>query len=366
MTMLNFNSRHVRKTDTRYVISRSDWNYQNCASVDIFPADPSPFQSDLVWEEDVLHLMRRQQAVVGPDGSFPVINYRMRGTRQWDIPLQVYKVINPNIEDQTTDPPQTPLQRRQRTAWFKARIEREIQAWTLLRDPAQITQNVTLSAGQRLDDIHSSSSDPMAILRLACRRIKERTGRKVTDIYIPEAGYLQMCRHDQIMREAVNKLNLGSDRVTINNNIIERLIDDSLIEPGAVKTFNMIFNDTNDGPAATDQEKFVYPCGPMVFVQTRAVPGGTGGNDYGLGLGKYLDIVKSAMPNDPDIQIVTGNEGFGVYEAPEYNIAGHGTQQQILSAWAPFLQQERAGFAIYNAFNSADTANYQNLFTFTP
>jgi hypothetical protein len=45
-------------------------------------------------------------------------------------------------------------------------------------------------------------------------------------------------------------------------------------------------------------------------------------------------------------------------------MAGHGTQQQILSAWAPFIQQERAAFAIYSAFDSANTAVYQDLFTF--
>jgi len=364
MTMLNFNSRHVRKTDTRYVISRADWAYPHCASVDLFPADPSEFQSDLVWEEDVAHLWRRQVAVQGPDGTFPVVNYRMKGTRQWDIPLRVLKVNNPNIEDATTDPAQNPRMRRLRAAWFKIRMEREIAAWELLKDPALVTQNVTLAAGSRFDDIHSTASDPMAVLRLACRRIKERTGKKVTDIYIPEAGYLQMCRHDAIQREAVNKLNLAADRLTINGNIIERLIDDSLIEPGAVKPFSVIFNNTNDGPSATELEKLVYPCGPMVMVATRAVPGGTGGSDYGFGLGKFLDHVKSAIPNDPSIQIVTGNEGLGVYEAPEYEMAGHGTQSQILSAWAPFLQQEKAGFAIYGAFNAADTAQYQNLFTF--
>lgn len=364
MTMLNFNSRHVRKTDTRYVISRAEWDFPHCASVDLFPADPSEFQSDLVWEEDVAHLMRRQVAVQGPDGTFPVVNYRMKGTRQWDIPLRVLKVLNPNIEDATTDPAQNPRMRRLRAAWFKIRMEREISAWQVLRDPAVVTQNITLAAGSRFDDILSVNSDPIAVLRLACRRIKERTGRKATDIYIPEAGYLQMCRHEKIQREAVNKLSLTEDRSTINANIIERLLDDALIEKGAVKPFNVIFNNTNDGPSATEQLKYVYPSGPMVIVATRAIPGGTNGSDYGFGLGKYLDHVKSAFKDDPSIQIATGNEGLGVYEAPEYEMAGHGTQSQVLSAWAPFVQQEQAAFAIYGAFNAADTATYQNLFTF--
>lgn len=364
MTMLNFNSRHVRKTDTRYVISRNRWEYPHCASVEIFPPDPSQMQSDLVWEEDVLHKMRRQQAVQGPDGTFPIVNFRMRGTRQWDIPLRVLKILNPNIEDATTDPAITPKQRRQETAWYKLRVEREVAAWQLLRDPGQVTQNITLGAGTRFDDIHSSTSNPIGVLRVACRRIKERTGLKVTDIYIPMAGYLRMCEHDNIMREAVNKLNLNADRSTINANVIERLLDDSLIVPGAVKPFEMVFNNTNDRPSAADLEKWVYPSGPMVILVARATPGGSGGSDYGFGLGKYLDIVRSAIPNDPEIQIVTGNEGFGVYEAPEYEMAGHGTQQQILSAWAPFIQQERAAFGIYSAFDATNTATYQDLFTF--
>lgn len=364
MSMLNFNSRHVRKTDTRYVISRAEWHYPHCASVDLFPADPSEFQSDLVWEEDVAHLMRRQVAVTGPDGTFPVVNYRMKGTRQWSIPLRVLKVRNPNIEDATTDAAQTPRMRRLRAAWFKIRIEREIAAWEVLRDPAIMTENITLAAGSRFDDIFSVASDPLAVIRMACRRTKERTGRKVTDIYIPEAGYLEMCRHEKIQREAVNKLNLNADRNTINANVIERLLDDSLIEPGAVKPFSVLFNNTNDGPSATQQQKLVYPSGPMVIVATRAIPGGTNGSDYGFGLGKYLNHVDSAIKDDPSMQIQTGNEGLGVYEAPDYETAGHGTQAQVVSAWAPFVQQEQAAFAIYGAFNPANTAVYQDLFTF--
>ncbi|TXH42085.1 MAG: hypothetical protein E6Q97_36360 [Desulfurellales bacterium] len=364
MTVLHQSAQHILQADTRYVISRNVWQWPVSLAGTCFVPDPSDHRSDLVWEEDVAHIMRRQQSITGPDGSFPVVNYRMKGTRRWDIPLRVTRTLNAPLEDGEADPAINPRKRRLRNAIFKARMEREIQSAQIIKDPAIVTQNITLGATERFDAIASTSSDPMAVLRVACRKINEGTGLKVTDIIIPQAGYLEMCRHEKIMAEAVNKLNLTSDRVTIDNNIIERLIDDDLIEKGAVKTYKVWFNNTDDGPHATDLIKRVYPMGNMVIVLARAKAGGSGDqSDYGFGLLKYWDVVKQAFPNDPEVEIVTGNEGFGVYNFPLFDVAGGGDQSQLADAAVPFVQQELAAFAIYGAFNAANTAAYGDLFS---
>lgn len=366
MPNLHISARHVKKVDTRYIVSR-DLRFQpNLASVDLFPADPSPFQQDLVWVEDVQHLMRRQPAVAGPDGLYPVVDYRTKGQLQWDIPLRVWRTIDPNIEDATTDPVINPRQRRLRAALFKSRIEREIAAWQILRDPAVLTQNVTLSAGSRFDDITSTSSDPIATLQLGAEKIFRQTGLKVTDIYIPAPGLRMLSQHEKVMSYAVNKLNLNGDRLLnmIDANTIERLLDSHYIVPGAIKSYDLTFNNTNDSPSATSNETLVYPSGPMVVMVARAIPGGSDGIDYGFGLGKYLSVLDQPFKDDPTVQIATGNQGYGVYSFPEFNVAGGGTQNQLVDAWSPFVQNAQAAYAIYGAFNAADTANYGQSFSF--
>jgi hypothetical protein len=166
MTLLHQSAQHILQADTRYVISRNDWRWPVTVASTLFPFDPSSHKSDLVWKEDVAHLMRRQPQIAGPDGSVPVINYLMEGTRQWDISVRMSKLINAVLEDGDADPAIMPRQRRLRNALLKARLEREIQTCQVTLDPAIMTQNTTLVAGERFDDIYSAASDPIAAVCL--------------------------------------------------------------------------------------------------------------------------------------------------------------------------------------------------------
>lgn len=362
MPTLQLQARHVLRVDTRYVVARK-FNYQNLASVDLFRPDPSPFPSDLVWVEDTSYTMRRQPGIAGPDGLYPEVHYRTAGQLQWDIPLWCWRMINANLEIATTDPVLTPRQRQLKNALYKARIEREISAWNVLKNPAVLTQNITLGGGSRFDDITSTSSDPIAVFQLGAEEINRNTGMKVDDIKIPQPIMRKLKQHEKIMSYAVNKLNLAKDR-EIDGEIIERLIGYDYVTPGAIKTYNLVFNNTPDSPYTTDQRQLVYPTGPNVIMAATAKPGGTDGDDYGFGLGKYLSILENTFPDDPTVQIVTGNEGFGVYELPNYDVAGGGTTTQLVSAWVPFVQNPLAAFGIYGAANSADAASYQGSLSF--
>jgi len=360
---LNTLAQHVDAADTRYIIGRQHWNYPVTLAKNLFPADPSSHLSNLVWEEDVASLTRRQVQIAGPSQAPPIVNYKMQGQRRWAIPIRLLNGQNDIMQDGNADPAINPRQLRLKWAYYKARLEREIQCAKVIQDPTIMTNNVTLSAGQRFDDIHSAASNPIGVLRYVCRILKQWTQRKVDQIIIPEAGYLKMCEHDAIRDEAVNKLSLASDKLTINNNIIERLIDDSLIEPGAVKTYSLWFNNTPDAPAATEQLKMTYPMGPIVVVCVSAIPGGVGGEENGFGLMKYWDFMKNAdaLKDIPQQELVTGNEGLGVVNFPLFRNMG-GDQFNLINAAVPFVQQERAGFVIYGAFNKNDTATYQDLF----
>lgn len=361
---LNTLAQHVDQADTRYIIGRRQWVDKVTLSGTLFPPDPSSNLSNLVWEEDVAALTRRQPSVSGPSQAPPIVNYKMQGTRRWSIPIRLLNGQNDLMQDGNADPAINPRQLRLKTAYYKARLEREIQCAKVLQDSTIMTNNITLSAGQRFDDIHSSSSSPIGVLRYVCRILKQWTQRPVDNIIIPEAGLIQMAEHDAIINEAVNKFRLDSDKLTINNNIIERLLDDSLCNPGAVKSYGLWFNNTPDGPAASEQLRMTYPMGNIVVVSCNAIPGGVGGEENGFALMKYWDFMKNAqaLASVPDQEMVTGNEGFGVVNFPLYQNMG-GDQFNLINAAVPFVQQERAGFVIYNAFNAADTAVYQDLFS---
>ena len=356
MPALQLQARHVLKVDSRYTVGRK-FNYDVLASNTVFPPDPTQFRSDLVWVEDVSATMRRQPGIAGPDGLYPTVQYRTKGQLQWDIALQCWRIINSDLEIADTDPVLQPRQKNLKNALFKGRIEREISAWTVLKNPAILTQNITLAAGTRFDDISSASSDPIAVMQYGAELIQRETGLIVTDILSPQPITRKLKQHEKIMSYAVNKLNLSKDR-EIDGEIIERLVGYDLVRPGAFKTYRMAFNNTPDGPSPTDSRNLMYPTGAMVVMVARAVPGGTEGDDYGFGLGKYLSILEQTFPDDPTVQIATGNEGFGVFELPNYDVVGGGTTTQLVSAWGPFVQNPLAAFAIYGAANPLDTASY--------
>ena len=363
MPALQIQARHVLKVDTRLVVARRFRFTENLASVDLFPADPSQFRSDLVWVEDNSYTMRRQPGISGPDGLYPAIQYRTSGQLSWDIPLRCWRIINGNLEIADTDPVLTPRQRNLKVALFKSRIEREISAWTVLKNPAILTQNVTLSAGTRFDDITSTSSDPIAVMQYGAEKIFRETGLKVTDIYCPQPITRKLRQHEKIMSYAVSKLNLAKDR-PIDGAVIENLIGYDYVEQGAFKSYTMVYNTTPDSPYATDQENLAYPTGPNVIMVARATPGGVDGDDYGFGLGKFLSILEQVFPNDPTVQIATGNNGYGVLDFPNYDIVGGGTTTQLIDAWAPFVQNAKAAFGIYGAANAADVASYDKSLQF--
>lgn len=361
-TALSLNARRVLRTDTRYAVGRR-FRYDKLASLLLFPPDPSEYRSDLVWVKDVSHTMRRQPGVVGPDGLYPTVHYRTKGQLQWNIPLMAWRILDSDLEAADTDVALQPRLSNLTDAVFKARIEREISAWKVLKDPSVMTQNITLTAGSRFDDITSTSSDPIAVMQLGAELIFRKTGLKVTDIMIPQPIMRRLTQHEKIMSYAVAKMNLNAGRA-IDGGLIEELIGFDYIEKGAIKVYDMVFNNTPDGPSLLDNEDYVYPSGPNVIMTARAVPGGADAVDYGFGLGKSWQFLDKSLPENKNIEIATGNDGFGVFVLPNYDLIGGGTTTQLVSAWGPFVQNAEAAYAIFGAADASDYDEYQGSLLF--
>lgn len=363
MPSLQLQARHVLRADSRYVVSQK-WDFENLASTLAFPADPTEFTSDLVWQIDTAYMQRRQPGVAGPDGYYPVVQYRTAGQLQWNIALRVWKILNGNLEIANTDQVLNPRLQNLRAALYKSKIEREILAWHVLNDASVLTQGTTLGAGQRFDDISSVTSDPIAVLQQGAIQIKRQSTKKVTDILIPEPIMVKLTQHERIMNYLVSKLNLSKDR-PIDGAVIEQLIGYNLVEPGAVKVTDATFNNTNDSPYSSTEKEIVYFSGPTVVMFARATPGGVDGIDNGLGLGKYLSILKQAFPSDDTVQIATGNEGYGVYNFPNFELAGGGETVQFVDCWGAFVQNPLAAYRISGAADPS-LPEYDGSLSFTP
>jgi hypothetical protein len=65
------------------------------------------------------------------------------------------------------------------------------------------------------------------------------------------------------------------------------------------------------------------------------------------------------------VQIATGNQGYGVYNFPNYDLAGGGETVQVVDAWGAFVQNAKAAYRISTAANAART-EYDGSLSFTP
>jgi len=369
MPILQNAAKHINRADTRLIVSRA-WKYKNIASTLAFPADPSEKLSDLVWREDIAGKMRRQDGQAGLDGMFPEIAFRTAGTLEWDIALRMWVVRLGNIEVDSYDDVLRVRQNSLKWCYTKAKIEREIRAWQVLRDSSILTQGIALSAGQRFDDITSSASDPIAIFQLGAEQIKRNSGEQVDLILVPEPIHRKLMQHEKIQQLAVNKLNLSKDR-PINGTIIEQLIgcdsehpENGLVKPGCYKVVDAVFNNTPDAPSLAENVQYVYPTGNNVVMVARAIPGGVDGGDNGFGLGKYFQVLKGSFEGDEMPRVAGGNDGLGVFDFPDFTKPGGGTQSQLVDAWVPFVQQPKAGFLISGAADTTNSADYQGSLSF--
>lgn len=367
MPQLQIGARHIARVETKYIIGTAG-EEQKMSCDAAFPADPNEFQNDLIWQEDVASKFRPQEGLLGTAaGLMPEVVYRTAGTLAFSIPIEAWKVRNPNIEDQTTDAVINPQMRRLETARIKARIRREISSVTVLRDNTVLTQGVTLGAGERFDDVNSPNSDPIAVFQLGAEQVMRNTyGKKVTDILMTPPVMRKLTQNLKVQSYAVGRLNLAKDR-PIDGEILEALIGPDLVEKGSIKVVDFVFNNTPEAPRATSAFDNAYPLGPDVAMFAKAKPGGEGGLNYGFGLGKYLAIAENEfLAEGEPIQVVGGNEGIMVYEFPDYDIPGGGYQLQVLQAWKPLVINANAGFLIKNAVDATNTAQYQNSLLFTP
>lgn len=359
MPSLNISAKHVERVDTRYVIDRPlTGQTESMVSTTCFPPDPSEFLSDKVWQIDYAAKLRRQPGFAGADGNLPTVYMRTSGTVSWNIPVYAWLCRVGNIEAATSDAALNVRRNVLATAHDKARIEREIRACLKLRG---LANGQALGAGSRWDDISSTGSDPIANLQMGCEFIKRQTGLKPDRCYIPEPVMRKLTQHERLMGYLVNKLNLSKDR-PIDEEILEALVGKHYLKPGSIRVYDFTFNDTPDSPYASAQFNPKYPLGNRVVLTASATPGGVDGADFGFGLAKYLEFLTGALKDEA--QVTGGNEGIGVFEFPDYDVAGGGTKQQLVDAVEFWVQNALAAWEITGVADSTNAAEYQQSLTF--
>jgi hypothetical protein len=371
-------ARYVSRVDQRYVIERQI-SGRNLASVEAFPADPSEFLRGQVYTIDEEHEMRHQPGGYGPDGVWPTVGFRIGAKLEYSIRGRQWLVRTSNLDEQTSDPVLQIRRRNLAHAHKKVRINREIEAWGILRDNTVITQGVTLGAGSRFDDLSSSSSDPIAVMRTGALTILRNTGLQVDGILMNREHLRMLGLHERVQSYAVNQLNLSKDRLVaqMDAEILELLLgampsrpDEGLIRPGSVKVTDFMYSNAADQPRAVVSPTRLYANGPDVIMFAKATPGGKDGSDNGFGLLKYLSGIPGGGSGVPtsginfDFPISGGgNDGIMVVDLPDFEVAGGGTKTQILDYSGFFIQKAEAAYLIAGALNTADTTSYGSSLT---
>ena len=368
-------ARYVSRVDQRYVIERQI-SGRNLASVEAFPADPSEFLKGQVYQIDEEHELRHQPGAYGPDGYWPVVGFRVAGKLSYSIRGKHWMVRTSNLDEQTSDPVLQIRRRNLAHAHKKVRINREVEAWNILRDGTTITQGVTLGAGSRFDDLSSTASDPIAVMRTGAQLIRKNTGLQVNYIGMNVYHMLKLGLHERVMNYAVSQLNLSKDRLVANPidaSILELLLgatpnrpEDGLIAPGSIKITDFLYSPIGDAPRTNGTTPTrAYASGPDIVMLATATPGGKDGSDNGFGLLKYLSGIPGGGSSVPTTGINFdfpisggGNDGIIVVDLPDFDVAGGGTKNQILDYSSYFVQKAEAGYLIQDALDATNTTDY--------
>jgi len=371
-------AKYVSRVDQRYVIERQI-SGRNLASVEAFPADPSEFLKGQIYQIDEEHELRHQPGAYGPDGHWPVVGFRIAGRLSYSIRGRHWLVRTNPLDEKTSDPVLQIRRRNLAHAHKKVRINREIEAWNVLRDGTVLTQGTTLAAGSRFDDLSSSSSDPIAVMRTGAMMIRRNTGLQVDTILMNIEHLRMLGLHEKVQNYAVNQFNLSKDRLVANPldaSIIELLLgatpnrpEDGLVKPGCIKVTDFLYSNAADQPrAAGATPTRLYANGPDVVMLAKATPGGRDGSDNGFGLLKYLSFMSGTGLENQGINFDFpisggGNDGIMVVDLPDYDVPMGGTKTQMLDYSTFFVQRAEAAYLIQDALDAANTNEYGSSLT---
>lgn len=313
-----------------------------------FPASPSDKLSNKIWVIDETHQLRLQNGVAGPNGLLPRVHYRTKDPLRYQIFPKGWEAPVGNIEEATTD--EVLQHRRQQVAIARQRAItwREYQFVSTMRDTSVVTQNTTLLAGGRWDDIDSASSDPLKDAIVGRERIKRKSGLEPNLWVIPEELWNRLKVHKKLIYYAFNLKSVTSDR-QLTTTILEDLVG---LPAGSIYITDAQFDKSSDGPSATAARRRFF--GPDSFMGAIGKGGQDGVSDNSFGYGYYLQMLDTAGERpDTAPMVVPGNEGLAVFSYPIYEIPAGGQVVQVVSAIAPHVQNANAAFLWKNAANPA-------------
>lgn len=288
-------------------------------------------RSDYIRQIDKGNLLRKYDLRVGKGGRISEVQFKIGNNFQFNAVDYAVKTILRNSEAANADD----ILEYEHEQMYHALVamHTNIEVITIketLRDPAQLTNNVTLAAGSRWDDYTSLNSDPVDDFKIGIQKVENLTTKEPNIIFMHKMVWDRVQRHPRVlMRGGVHPT--GGAIVSIEQ--FEKILG---VAPGTIMVTTQNYNVALEDQTP-DFRSMIGPDCIIARVETPSV------RSYGLGCSFMFqgDGFGSNLQTIPEL-----GTPFLVYQYPEYqsdprlgtalNLVG-GLDQKILVPDAGYL-----------------------------
>ncbi len=303
-------------------------------------------RSDIIREIDKGNLLRRYDLRVGKGGQVSEVQFKVGANKTYNAVDYAVKALLRETERANSDDILMYDQEMMYHAIIAMHTNLEVLTIKeTLRDPAILTNNVTLAAADRWDNYTSPNSDPLADLTTGVMFIRNRTGRYPNHIVMHENTWRKFQMHPRVLaRGPVHPA--GGGIVTIE--MVEKILG---VSPGTIKITAQNYN-----VALEDQTPdFRSMIGPDCIIAYTEDPNV---RTYGLGASfMFQGDGGEGMQAIPEL-----GTPFVVYQYPAYEKDPRGAQGlNLVGAIDQKVLVPDAGYLIQNCVDKTNTAEYGNF-----
>lgn len=338
---------HVNVPLTDYAVSfRPDLNGYLWST--ILPPKVVTKRSNLIRQIDKGQMLRKYDLRAGKGGRVQDVQFKVAQNLSYNAIDYALQSVISATEDMEAD--EILLYAQEQMDACVIGMHTNLEVVTLketLRDPAIMTQNITLLAPAQWDNYSSLASDPVEDLKVACLKVFTKTTHMPNVIIMHAMVWDRVQRHPRVLaRGGVHPT--GNAIVTIPQ--FEQILG---VPPGTIRITAQQYNTALEDQTP-DFRSMIGPDTIVAYVEPPSV------RSYGLGCsfmfqsataGDRLDVVKEI------------EAPFLVYEFPDVGLQDvrGATIHRLVGGMDQKVLVPEAGFLIRECVDKTNTARYENF-----
>lgn len=311
-------------------------------------------RSDIIRQIDKGNLLRKYDLRVGTGGRIPEVQFKVSQNFTYNAVDYAVRAVLRESERANAD---SILQYDQEMMYHALiSMHTNLEVLTIkdtLRDPLQLTNNVTLALPTFWDNYNSPGSNPLADLKTAVLSIRARTEHMPNVILMHDLVWDALQRHPIIVaRGPVHPFGAGIITIPIMEEILN-------VRPGTIKVTSKQYNVAKEGDPIADFRSMIGPDVIVAYVEPPST------RSYGLGT-TFMFQGKSEGSNytGENLDVVPGLGGapFVVYQFPNYEADSRGAQSlNLVGGIDQRVLVQDAGYLIRNVVDKTNFTKYGNF-----